>query len=152
MKILKINLSYKLILIFSILTITSSCNERNETVSCFPQSVISVQLNLNLPSYFRLQTVGSWVYVNEVGAGTKGLIIYRATSGFMIYDRNAPHICPDNDTILEVKDGTKIVCPKDNAEWFLTNGQPLNSQAKTGLKTYRMYNYDPVTNILAIYN
>lgn len=141
-----------IILIFSILSIINSCGERNETVSCFPNSVISVQLNLNLPSYYALNNVGGSVYVSEVGSGTRGLIVYRATSGFMIYDRNAPHICPDTNTTLEVQNGTKIVCPKDGAEWFLTTGQPLNATAKTGLKTYRAYNYDSNNNILSIYN
>ncbi len=152
MKTKKITLIISSFLIISSLILTKSCKERDDTVSCFPDSVISVQLNLNLPAYYKLQTIGSWVYVNEVGAGTNGLIIYRATSGFMIYDRNAPHICPDSDTILEVENSTKVVCPHDDAEWFLTNGQPLNSTAKTGLKTYRSYTFDASSNILSIYN
>lgn len=148
----KIASSITLFLIISSLTIINACSERNETVSCFPNSVISVQLNLNLPTYYKLQTVGSWAYINEVGAGTNGLIVYRASSGFMIYDRNAPHICPGSDTILEVKDGTKVICPHDDAEWFLTTGQPLNNTAKTALKTYRSYSYDSNSNVLSIYN
>lgn len=148
----KIVAAFTLFLIISSLTAINACSERNETVSCFPNSVVSVQLNLNLPTYYKLQTVGSWVYVNEVGAGTNGLIVYRASSGFMIYDRNAPHICPESDTVLEVKDGTRIICPHDGAEWFLTTGQPLNSTAKTALKTYRSYSYDANSNVLSIYN
>lgn len=146
----KIMKAVMLFLVISLLSITNACSERNETVSCFPKSVISVQLDLTLPAYYSLQTPGFWIYVDGDGAGTKGLIIYRSTSGFMIYDRNAPHICPGNDTVLEVKDGTKIVCPHDGAEWFLTTGQPLNSTAKIGLKTYRAYDFN--NNILSIYN
>lgn len=148
MKVKKIASSLALFLIINVLSINNSCSERNETVSCFPNSTISVQLNLSLPLYYKLQTVGSWVYVNEVGAGTRGLIVVRTTSGFKVYDRNAPHICPDSNTTLEVKNGISIYCPKDGAEWILLSGSPTNI-AKIPPKTY---GYSLNGNILSIYN
>ncbi|GGG66832.1 hypothetical protein [Epilithonimonas arachidiradicis] len=152
MKTKKIASLFALFLIISVLSINNSCSERNETVSCFPNSTIAVQLNLTLPLYYKLQTVGSWVYVNEVGAGTRGLIAVRTTSGFKVYDRNAPHICPDTDTTLEVKNDTSIYCPKDGSQWILITGQPTdNSVAKIAPKTYG-YSFDANTNILSIYN
>lgn len=151
MKTNKIALLY-ILLIFGLLTFNKSCNERNETVSCFPNSAISVSLNLNLVSYYDLNNVGGWIYVNQVGAGTQGLIVVRTSSGFKVYDRNAPHLCPNgtDDTVLKVQDGTKIVCPKDNAQWILLTGQPI-SVAKVAPKSYA-YSYDPNTNILSVYN
>lgn len=153
MKIKKIISIFTLILAFSLLTFNSSCsNERNETVSCFPNSAISVQLNLSLPSNYKLQNVGGWVYVSDVGSGTRGLIVVRVVSGFKIYDRNAPHICPEADTTLEVKNDTTIYCPKDGSEWILITGQPSNnSVAKIAPKTYA-YSFDSNSNILSIYN
>jgi len=139
-----------LLLTVSLLTLNSSCSERNETVNCFPNSVISVQLNLSLPSYYRLQTVGSWVYVNEVGSGTRGLIVVRVTNGFKVYDRNAPQICPDTDTTLEVRNDTTVYCPRDKAEWILITGQPT-AVANIPPKTYP-YSFDPNSNILSVYN
>lgn len=138
------------LLTFSLLTFSSSCSERNETVSCFPNATVSVQLNLGLPSYYALQNVGGWVYVNEVGSGTRGLIVVRTTSGFKVYDRNAPHICPEADTTLEVKNGTSIYCPNDGAEWILITGQPT-AVAKIAPKIYG-YSFDSNSNILSIYN
>ena len=138
------------LLTFSLLTFNSSCSERNETVSCFPNANVSVQLNLSLPSYYALQNVGGWVYVNEEGSGTRGLIVVRITSGFKVYDRNAPHICPEANTTLEVKNGTAIHCPKDDAEWILITGQPT-AVAKIAPKTYG-YSFDSNSNILSIYN
>ncbi len=138
------------LLIFSNLTI-NSCGSREDTVSCFPNNPINVTLNLNLPAYYSITNNGGWVYVNEQQSGTNGLIIYRTGDTFKVYDRNAPHLCPDTGTVLEVKDNTNILCPKDNTRWMITNGQPLEG-AKTGLppKTYP-YNYDPVSRILNIY-
>ncbi len=142
---------FTLFLIISLLSINNSCSERNETVSCFPNSPINAQLDLNLPLYYNLQNPGNWAYVNKIGAGTRGLIVYRkGIKDFLIYDRNAPHLCPDNETTLEVKNGTAIHCPKDGAEWILSTGEPIKV-AKINPKFYP-YTFDPNTNILSIYN
>lgn len=141
---------FLIILIFSFLAFPSSCSERNETVRCFPETVINVTLNLNLPAYFNLQNVGGWIYTNEQSDGTRGLIIVKTTNGFKVYDRNAPHLCPENNTTLEVEDNIKIICPKDGAEWILLTGQPTKI-ATIPPKTYP-YTYNPATNILTIYN
>lgn len=143
---------FVLFLIISSLTVVNSCSERNETVSCFPNSVISVQLDLRLPLYYKLQTVGAWEYINIDGSGTRGLIVVRTTTGFKVYDRNAPHICPDTNTTLEVKNDTSVYCPKDGSQWILITGQPTdNSVAKIAPKTYA-YSFNSAANILDIYN
>jgi hypothetical protein len=139
---------FSIILLFSILNF-SSCNNREETISCFPSTPINVILNLNLPTYFNLQNVGGWIYVNEQQAGTRGLIIVKTTNGFKIYDRNAPHICPDNDTTLRVENDIKIVCPKDGAEWITISGEPIKI-SQVPPKTYP-YSYDSNTKILSVY-
>ena len=137
-----------IILIFSLLNITS-CKEREETVNCFPNVPINVVLNLNLPAYYVLQNVGGWIYVNEQEFGTRGLIVVRTTNGFKVYDRNAPHVCPDNNTTLNVENNIKVVCPKDGAEWILITGEPTKI-AQIPPKTYR-YNFDSTTGILSIF-
>lgn len=137
-----------ILLIFSTLNL-NSCKEREETVTCFPNAPISVILNLNLPAYFALQSVNGWIYVNEQQSGTRGLIVVKSTNGFKVYDRNAPHICPDNNTTLNVESNIKIVCPKDGAEWILITGEPTKV-SQIAPKTYR-YNFDASTNILSIF-
>ena len=149
MKKLSTSLFFLFFLIFSTLN-HSSCSRTQETVSCFPEVNIQVMLNLNLPAYYPLQNVGGWIYVNEQSAGTRGQIVVRTSTGFKIYDRNAPHICPDSSTTLEVKDNIKILCPKDGAEWILLTGQPTNISSVPP-KTYH-YNYDSSSNILNIFN
>ncbi|WP_332021218.1 hypothetical protein [Kaistella sp.] len=138
-----------ILLIFSALNI-NSCNEREETVNCFPDVPVNVILNINLPAYYNLQNVNGWIYVNQQEAGTRGLIVVRTTNGFKVYDRNAPHICPDTNTTLSVENNIKIVCPKDGAEWILITGEPIKN-AQIAPKTYR-YNFDSATGILTIFN
>ncbi|PKF72439.1 hypothetical protein [Chryseobacterium sp. PMSZPI] len=143
-------LSIFILLIFSNLSI-KSCGSREDTVSCFPNTPINVSLNLNLPAYNALNYDNGWIYVNEQQSGTRGLIIVRVGDSFKVYDRNAPHICPDNNTTLEVKDNIAIICPKDNTKWILRTGQP-EAGAKTSLppKTYP-YSFDIATKVLNIY-
>ncbi|MDQ0784468.1 hypothetical protein [Chryseobacterium sp. W4I1] len=143
-------LSILTLLIFSNLTVIS-CGSREDTVSCFPNNPINVTLNLNFPAYNAITYDGGWIYVNEQQSGTRGLIVVRVGDSFKVYDRNAPHICPDANTTLEVKDNISVLCPKDNTRWILRSGQP-ETGAKTSLppKTYP-YNYDPATRILNIY-
>lgn len=143
--------------IFILLTISflniNSCSNTEDTVSCFPATPISVNLNLNLAAYNELNFVNGWIYVNEQQAGTRGLIVVRTSdnpANFKVYDRNAPHICPDNNTTLEVKDNISIICPKDNATWILLTGQPT-AVSSLPPKTY-FWNYDPSTKNLNIYN
>ena len=145
-------LSIFILLIFSNLSI-KSCGSREDTVSCFPNNPINVTLNLNLPAYNALNNDGGWIYINEQQSGTRGLIAVRTGNAFKIYDRNAPHLCPDDNTTLEVtKDNLSILCPKDGTKWILRTGQPQTG-AKTGLppRTYTTYNYDPATKTLNIY-
>ena len=135
-------------LIFSALNL-NSCKEREETVNCFPKVPINVILNLSLPAYFNLQSVGGWIYVNQQESGTRGLIVVKTSTGFSVYDRNAPHICPGNNTTLNVDSNIKIVCPADGAEWILLTGQPTKI-SPIAPKTYR-YNFDSGTNFLTIF-
>ncbi|MDN3694984.1 hypothetical protein QWZ06_23475 [Chryseobacterium tructae] len=116
----------------------------------FPNVPIGVTLNLNLPAYYNLTNGNGWIYVNEQQSGTRGLIVVNTASGFKAFDRNAPHLCPDNDTTLEVQGTTAIVCPKDKTRWML-NGTP-EAGGKTSLppKTY-ICNYDAGSKTLNIY-
>ena len=137
-------------LIISALNITKSCSSREDTVACFPETDINVVLNLNLPAYQDLQTVGGWIYVDEQSSGTRGLIVVRTTTGFKIFDRNAPHLCPDSSTTLSVENGIKIICPKDGAEWILLTGEPIKI-SQVPPKTYS-FSLDNNANILYIQN
>lgn len=152
---MKRKISTKLLLIFLIISsynFINSCANREETTPCFPTSTIDVSINTNLPSYQNLWVVGGWLYLNEQVAGTRGLIIVRTgNSTFRIYDRNAPHICPDQNTTLQVKDNIKIICPKDGAEWILLTGEPTKVSQKPP-KTYLNYYFDANSGILTIRN
>ena len=137
-----------ILLIFSLLNITS-CRNENYELACFPDQYINVQLNLNLPAYYELNQK-QWMYINEQSAGTRGLILVKSANSYLAFDRNAPHLCPDATTTLEVVDNIKIICPKDGAEWILSTGQPLKISNIPPKKYYTYYNAS--TGILTITN
>ena len=149
MKIFSVLKTFFILLIFSLLSLVISCESRAETVSCFPSQIINVQLNLNLPAYANDLNTKGWIYINEQQSGTRGLILVKTGTGFKVYDRNAPHLCPDANTTLIVQDRIKIVCPKDGAEWILQDGTPIKG---SGLppKSYD-YSYNAATGELLIY-
>ena len=117
MKIFSVLKAFFILLVFSLLSLVISCESRAETVSCFPSQIINVQLNLNLPAYANDLNTKGWIYINEQQSGTRGLILVKTGTGFKVYDRNAPHLCPDANTTLEVQNNIKIVCPKDFTRW-----------------------------------
>ena len=149
MKIFSALKTFFILLIFSLLSLVISCESRAETVSCFPSQIINVQLNLNLPAYANDLNTKGWIYINEQQSGTRGLIVVNTGTGFKVYDRNAPHLCPDTNTTLIVQNDIKIVCPKDGAEWILQDGTPIKG---SGLppKSYD-YSYNAATGIISIY-
>ena len=149
MKIFSALKTFFILLVFSLLSLVISCESRAETVSCFPSQIINVQLNLNLPAYANDLNTKGWIYINEQQSGTRGLILVKTGTGFKVYDRNAPHLCPDANTTLEVQNNIKIVCPKDGAEWILQDGTPIKG---SGLppKSYD-YSYNAATGELLIY-
>ncbi len=151
---------FSLFLVFSMLSTLTTCAEREETVSCFPRSNIGITVNLNEPLYYSNIFNNQWTYVDATqgGAGTRGLIIYhRGNYIFDIYDRNAPHLCPDENTTLDVITDTdgflKIKCQKDGSKWILAlYGQPdKSSKTQIWPKKYS-YTFDKISNILYIHN
>lgn len=151
---MKIKVSLKLVFIILILNnlILNSCGRREDTINCFPEQHINVNLNLNLPSYHNDLTHKGWTYISEQQSGTRGLILVRQgihpNYTFFVFDRNAPHLCPDKNTTLEVQGNIKIVCPKDGAEWML-NGSPSKISSLPP-KRYS-YSYNSATNGISIY-
>ena len=130
-----------------------SCRNDDQVVNCFPTSAINATFNLSFPQFQNLSNVGGYVQTSgAVGEGTRGLIIVRTKSNeFKAYDRNAPHICPDENTTLEVKDDFIIICPKDGANWNLLTGEPLNGKSNIAPRVYQV-SFQSSTNSILVYN
>ena len=110
--------------LFLVLIIASSCLKNNQNP--VPSIPFDITIDTNLPSYYQLQGVGSWTYVN---GGSRGIIVYRRTiDEFVAFDRHSPMdpngtcflpLFPDQDNFLQLKD----TC--SSARFSLYDGGPI---------------------------
>ena len=134
-------------------TLSVSCSDEDGQKSCNHEYNVSAYVNLSLPLYSDLQNPNGWAYVQGEGTGTRGIIVVNTGTGFKAYDRNAPHICSQLNSTLEVIDGIKLYCPHDDAEWILLTGQPLtNEEGFTPDRSPRTYMVIPQGGTLYITN
>ncbi len=139
----------KIITIISIFSLMSCGSDDSKNLGCIPNSTINVSINLNLVAYQSLQSAGGWIYYSGPLAGSRGLIIVNNGNGvFKAYDRNAPHICPTNNSTLEVQSDIIIVCPEDGAQWILTSGEPIEIANQAPIRYFTSLN----GSILSVYN
>ena len=134
--------------LFLVLFIASSCLKNNQNP--VPSIPFDITIDINLPSYYQLQGVGSWTYVN---GGSRGIIVYRRTiDEFVAFDRHSPMdpngtcflpLFPEQDYFLQLKD----TC--SSAPFSLYDGGPI-SGSQFGLRQYAtQFNG---SNLLRIYN
>ena len=134
--------------LFLVLIIASSCFKNNQNP--VPSIPFDITIDINLPSYYQLQGVGSWTYVN---GGSRGIIVYRRTiDEFVAFDRHSPMdpngtcflpLFPDQDNFLQLKD----TC--SSARFSLYDGGAI-SGSQFGLRQYAtQFNG---SNLLRIYN
>jgi hypothetical protein len=134
--------------LFLVLIMASSCLKNNQNP--VPSIPFDITIDINLPSYYQLQGVGSWTYVN---GGSRGIIVYRRTiDEFVAFDRHSPMdpngtcflpLFPDQDNFLQLKD----TC--SSARFSLYDGGAI-SGSQFGLRQYAtQFNG---SNLLRIYN
>src|SRR5690606_31182204 len=107
MKAFFLRISVILIIILNF-SLSVSCSEDDGQMNCNPEYNIAATINLSLPLYSDLVNPNGWAYVQGEGTGTRGIIVVNTGNGFKAYDRNAPHICPNMESTLEVLDGIKL--------------------------------------------
>lgn len=122
--------------LFAALLLMISCNKnRNHPVPSIP---FDISINISLPSYADLQSVGSWTFVS---GGAKGIIVYRKSfDQFVAFDRQSPAnggadcaiaLTPDTSNFLQLND----VC--SGARFSLYDGSPM-SGSDFGLRQYQV--------------
>jgi nitrite reductase/ring-hydroxylating ferredoxin subunit len=96
-----------------------------------------VVINLNLPEYLGLQTVGGYKELS-IG-GVRGIIIYRvSSSGYIAYERNCSY--RPNDACATVNahsSGLFMVDPCCSSNFSFTDGSPTGGPAWRPLQQYR---------------
>jgi hypothetical protein len=138
----------RLILFFSLSLLFIACNKNKRNP--VPSIPFDITIDINLPSYNALISVGTYAYVN---GGSRGIIVYRRSiDEFIAFDRHSPAdpegtcflpLVPDQNNFLVLKD----TC--NNATFSLYDGSPMTN-SEYGLRQYAtQFNG---SNLLRIYN
>jgi len=132
-----------ILFIFSI----NSCDKNTQK---FPYIHVDTYLNISLPSYSALNNIGGWVYIS---GGSRGIIVYRQTFDMLsAYDRRCTYNVQSPCGNAEIDSTlTFIECACDGSEYQLYDGTLTKGPASYSLQPYRT-SFDPVTNVVHIYN
>lgn len=132
-----------------LLFINYSCNPLGDHP--VPNVAVSVQINILLPSYSALMSIGGYTYVN---GGVKGIVVYRKSNDeFMAYDRMSTAAGGFDCDPLEI-DTDNFIFMTDtcsNAVYSLIDGSVVSGDAVYGLRAYQTY-WNAQNNTLTIYN
>ena len=150
--------SLSLVLLALVVFAGGACNKTNNN-PVDPHAVIRIDIDPNSTFYQGLNAAGGWIYVKNgdqgayVGAGSRGVIIYRETqTEFKAYDRLPPNN-PD-----KCGSGTKLIVgkyyPFAKDECTGNSYQLLDGSLFEGSGRYPMIQYHAVYdgNLLHVYN
>lgn len=98
-----------------------------------------ITINLNLPAYASLSTVGGYKYINN--GGVKGLIVYRAAqSTYVVFERNCSYSPNEACTTVEVHSSTLyMIDPCCGSTFRFPDGEPNGGIAWRPLRQYISY-------------
>jgi hypothetical protein len=94
-----------------------------------------IQINLNLPEYNSLRTVGGYKYID---GGIRGIILYhKSTSEYIAYERNCSYHPNDACATVEMHISTLYMLdPCCNSTFDLATGSPASGVAWRPLRKY----------------
>ncbi len=127
----------KYILVILLIPFLFGCNndDVNNNNKYLPNYNFSIDINLDLPLYTNLQFPANPVYIDQAGIGITGVFVMNTGSGYVAFEAT----CPNQEIAAcsaMTLDGINAVCPCDDAEYSLFNGQSPGKQYP--LKPYRV--------------
>lgn len=138
----------KIIILLLLISVLPGCDKedfRNQN-PYLPDYNFSIDINLDLPSYSQLNYPSNPVRIFQTGIGINGIIVMNTGSGFTAWEVTCPNQPMTECSILEIN-GINAVCPCDNVEYSLFNGQ---GPAQYPLKQYRVEVLSP--SLIKVYN
>jgi hypothetical protein len=132
-----------LILFISVVFCTSfkSCKKNNQTDpdDSIPYQAVNLTIYPNDPLYFKVRTVGGWMYID---GGVNGIVLYRKTvtnssSDFVAVERTSTYY--PGDPYARVKVESDNLTLKDSisgSKWQIYDGVLISGPATQNLKLY----------------
>ena len=109
-----------------------SCQKEEDYIQ---NVVVDINLNLTLPGFSDLQTVGNSVFIN---GGVKGIIVYRqGFDSYKTYDRNCSFEPSLSCARIDSVNSSIAICKCCNSKFLLSDGTPFDGPALLPLKQYQ---------------
>lgn len=122
------------------------CRQRLHPVPDIP---FNVNIDINLPSYSALQSIGNYAYIDHVGV--KGVVVYRRSMDeFVAFDRMSTAAGGDTCQPLYVDPNNLLILldPCTASTFSLFDGSLITGPAEWGLRAYRvLFNGSNIINI-----
>lgn len=97
-------------------------------------------IDLNLPQFVLLNTIGNPVYIGSAGVGIRGVFVMNTGfDQFMAFEASCPNHAPNSCSTLKL-DGQSAVCDCEGYTYSLFTGQLLN-RPEDGKNYYDMLYY-----------
>ncbi|WP_240339612.1 Rieske (2Fe-2S) protein [Flavobacterium arcticum] len=90
---------------------------------------------MDLPLYTNLQFTANPVYIDQAGVGITGIFVMNTGSGYVAYESTCPNQEIASCSAMTLN-GIMAVCPCDESEYSLFNGQSEGKEYP--LKQYRV--------------
>lgn len=136
----------KLFSLIFIMLLISCENDETSRNPFLPDVSFRFDLNLNLPLYTNLNSIGNPIYVGNTGVGIRGAFVMRtgADNQFVAWEANCPNHAPNACSTM-ILDGQNVRCSCDDFEYNLFFGQLLNPPEDGS----RFFNLKPYRAVLA---
>jgi nitrite reductase/ring-hydroxylating ferredoxin subunit len=143
----KIIIKFKNLLICFCIISLNSCTKNQNIV---PYVYVDQHINISLPSYSSLNSIGGWAYIT---GGSRGIIIYRQSyDQFSAYDRHCTFNA-DNPCGKATVDSTNsfVECACDSSRYQIFDGLVIQGPASYSLKNYQT-SFNVTSNQIHIFN
>ncbi len=125
------------LLLFSLVCCDSDTGRRNPYLQ---ELGFRFEINLNLPLYSPLNTIGTPVYIGNTGVGIRGVFVMKTSFDvFRAFEASCPNHAPNSCSTMVIE-GQNARCPCEDFEYSLFNGLQFNPP-DDGNRYYNMLEY-----------
>ncbi len=123
-----------------------ACDKQNTNRNPFLQEVgFSFELNLNLPLYSPLNTIGNVVYIANEQVGTRGAFVIKSGfDQFRVFEASCPNHAPNQCSTMTFT-GQVATCSCEDYTYSLFTGQMFN-RPDNGNRFFDMLEYRATLN------
>lgn len=142
-----------IIVFLGFISLFAFCKKKSKTVQDnIAYQTVNITIYPNDPIYFKLQTVGGWMYIN---GGVNGIILYRKTtvnssSDFVAIERTSTALPDDPNARVKVQTDNTLKDTISGSKWQIFDGSLISGPATQNLRLYNAV-YDGI-NTLTIRN